>query len=503
MTPRREWFDSLQEIPEGCFTVNIANKDSLSARGKGSVTVEAVVEGKKLTHTLSDVLFVPGLSKNLFSISKATSNGCTAIMKDKQCEIVRDQSIIAIGVKKSNLYGMLFKTQPHSSSCLAEKNRKPTLMTWHNRLAHVHMDLVKRVIGDDELPEDNDYFCEVCILGKQHRLSFSKDAKKRQKKPGELIHGDLCGPMSTMSVGGSSYFLLLKDDSTNYMFVYFLREKSQVMDKMKQFLLDWRLLSGRKIQRIRTDNGGEFTGKEFESWLLNKNIRHETSAPYVPQQNGFIERSNRTVVEATRSMLHSSGIPLTLWAEVTQTAVHVLNLIPSKSLNYKTPSEQLTGRKGRIDHLRVLGSDVYVLKHENQRKKLDSKAEKGILVGYSLNNNAYRVYMGGKRVLVAKDVIIRERVMNQTSLDPVKTDAVCVKKMGPFSFKENRDHDHFDVSLHSKRSCYIKSAEFLLSGSSPKTGNTVTPDSCFILFFAAHSTGNRENNSLYLISIWR
>jgi transposase InsO family protein len=450
MTPRREWFESLEEIPEGCFNINIANKDSLSARGRGSITVEAVVEGRKQTHTLSDVLFVPGLSKNLFSISKAASNGCTAIMTDKQCQIMRDQRTIAVGVKKSNLYRMLFKTQFHTFGCLAEKNPKPTLMTWHNRLAHVNMDLVKRAVGynGSPSPEDRDHFCEGCILGKQHRLSFLKDERKRQENPGDLIHGDLCGPMSTISVGGSSYFLLLKDDCTNYMFVYFIRKKSQVMEKMQQFLLDWRVLSRRKIQRIRTDNGGEFMGKQFKSWLLNKSIRHETSVPYVPQQNGFIERSNRTVVEATRSMLHSSGVPLSLWAEATQTAVHVLNLIPSKSLGYKSPTEQLTGIQGTIDHLRVFGSDAYVLKHEHQRKKLDAKAEKGILVGYSTNNNAYRIFLGGKRLVVAKDVLIRERIINQTFLDSMKTNVASMMKKEPMTPLKENDHEFaMDICL--------------------------------------------------------
>ena len=225
------------------------------------------------------------------------------------------------------------------------------------------------------------------------------------------------------------------------------KEKSQVMEKMQQFLLDWRLLSTSKVKRLRTDNGGEFTGKKLESWLLNKNIRHETSVPYVPQQNGFIERSNRTVVEATRSMLHSSGVPLSLWAEATHTAVHVLNLIPNKSLNYKTPIEQLTGTKGRIDHLRVFGSDVYVLKQEHQRKKLDAKSEKGILVGYSLNNNAYRVFMGGKEIVVAKDVVIRERGINETSLDQMRTEAVSAMKKQPRTPVKESTCDEFVVDV--------------------------------------------------------
>jgi hypothetical protein len=145
-------------------------------------------------------------------------------------------------------------------------------------------------------------------------------------------------------------------------------------------------------------------------------------------------------------MLHSSRVSLSLWAEATQPA-HVLNLIPNKSLNYKTPTEQLTGTNGRIDHLRVFGSDVYVLKQGHQRKKLDAKAEKGILVGYSSNNNAYRVFMGGKQIVIAKDVIIRERVISQTTLDHMKTEAVSVTQKEPMTSHEENSRDEFVVDV--------------------------------------------------------
>lgn len=94
-----------------------------------------------------------------------------------------------------------------------------------------------------------------------------------------------------------------------------------------------------QVNRIRTDHGGEFSSKDFQQYTTGRGIKHEISAPYAPEQNGYIERSNRTVVEAVRSLLHAKNLPLGLWAEAVATVVHVLNRSVNKRLNSLTPYE--------------------------------------------------------------------------------------------------------------------------------------------------------------------
>ena len=83
--------------------------------------------------------------------------------------------------------------------------------------------------------------------------------------------------------------------------------------------------------------------------------KRELSTPYNPQQNGVVERKNRTIMEATREMLHDQDIPMHLWAEATRTVVYVQNCTPHKVLEKKTPEEVFSSKKPEVNHLRIFG----------------------------------------------------------------------------------------------------------------------------------------------------
>lgn len=136
------------------------------------------------------------------------------------------------------------------------------------------------------------------------------------------------------------------------------------------------------MQRIKTDQGGEFKNHEFEEFTKDKGIIHEFSAAYMSEQNGFIERSNRTIVEAVRSMLHSGQLPLNLWAEAANTAVFVWNRTVNKQLSTITPFEKMFSQVPDVSFLRVFGSTAYLHIPKKQRTKLAAKSQKLIMVGY-------------------------------------------------------------------------------------------------------------------------
>ena len=165
-------------------------------------------------------------------------------------------------------------------------------------------------------------FCEGCILGKQHRNSFPKDEAVRAKNPRELFYADLCGKMSQSSIGGANYFLLLKDDYSKYCFVYFLKEKSDVLESLCKFYVDVRADNAKiNLIKFRSDCGKKFCNESVEKCLLAKGIKHELSTPRALEQNGYIERQNRTIVESAKSVLHVQNLPRYLWAKATATAV--------------------------------------------------------------------------------------------------------------------------------------------------------------------------------------
>ena len=141
------------------------------------------------------------------------------------------------------------------------------------------------------------------VGGKQYRSSF-KASETETKEPLELVHSDVCGKMNHKSIGGAEYFLTFVDEKTHYILVYPLKTKDEVSERF----LKWKALvenfSGKKLKRLRIDNGGEYTSKRFEAHLRSCGIQHDKTIPKTPEQNGVAERLIRTLVESSRSTLN-------------------------------------------------------------------------------------------------------------------------------------------------------------------------------------------------------
>ena len=162
-----------------------------------------------------------------------------------------------------------------------------------------------------------------------------------------------------------------------------MKNKDEVFSKFKEFKALIENLTKKKIKTIRSDNGGEFTSNEFKELCKESGIKRELSAPYNPQQNGIVERKNKTIMEAARAMLHDQDLPMHLWEKAARTVVYVQNRTPHKVLKNKTLEEVFSEKKPEISHLRVLGCLVYIQIPKVKRTKLDPSGKKGIFVGYS------------------------------------------------------------------------------------------------------------------------
>jgi hypothetical protein len=209
-----------------------------------------------------------------------------------------------------------------------------------------------------------------------------------------MVHVDLAGPMSVESLGGARYAMLVVDAATRLRMLYPLRAKSQVPKYMEECEADMRaLLDGRSIKALRTDNGGEFISSALSKWCKQRGILQTFTAPHASQQNGLAERSIRTVMNMTRCLLEQSGLDKRFWAEAMNTAVYLINRLPTAALDGDTPYHAAFGKHARMDHLRMFGCLAYVHVYDGQRKKIDPKAWRGILVGYDPHNRTcYRVY---------------------------------------------------------------------------------------------------------------
>ena len=166
------------------------------------------------------------------------------------------------------------------------------------------------------------------------------------------------------------------------------------------------------VGTLRSDRGGEYMSKEFDAFLAGRGIKHQFIVPYTPQQNGFAERKNRSLMEMAQCMVKRQQLPHVFWLEAVMCATYILNRCPTKSLQSITPYEAWHGKKPSIGHLRVFGCLAYALVPMQQRRKLDDKAVKCIFVGYSAESKGYRLYHPqSKRILISQDVVFVEDAM--------------------------------------------------------------------------------------------
>ncbi|WRX18659.1 Integrase [Theobroma cacao] len=173
--------------------------------------------------------------------------------------------------------------------------------------------------------------------GKQIRTSLKTKNIVSTFRPLELLHIDLFGPISTTSLGGKSYGFVIVDDYSRYTWVYFLAHKNDALPAFVNYYKKVENEKGLAIVSIRSDHGGEFEGDEFENFCNENGLDHNFFAPRTPQQNGVVERKNRTLKVMARTMLCENNIPKYFWAEVINIAAYILNKVSIRAMISKTP----------------------------------------------------------------------------------------------------------------------------------------------------------------------
>jgi len=175
--------------------------------------------------------------------------------------------------------------------------------------------------------------------------------------------------------------------------VNFIREKSDTFDVFKDLCTKLQREKDCGIVRIRSDHGTEFENAKFDEYCLSEGIKHEFSSPITPQQNGVVERKNRTLQESARVMLHAKHLPYRFWAEAMNTTCHIHNRVTLRTGTTTTLYELWKGRKPIVKYCHVFGSKCYILSDRDYRRKMDPKSDEGIFLCYSTNSRAYRVYI--------------------------------------------------------------------------------------------------------------
>ena len=424
ITSHFEYFASYEEFATP-LQVRIGNNTYLHAKGRGTVNILCLVDGEWFDHYIINVLYVPDIAYNLFSIGAALDKGLVYRAEMNACILTKDNQTVIIGMRKDRLYKLLIRVRMPETP-LALTARASTSKLWRKGLRHQNKRYLKpcgiSVTGSEK------ELCAGCVYDKHHRQSSGQRIKKASKV-GELIHSDVCGPMQEVWIGGARYFCTFKDDFSHYRRVYFLRDKSEVKDKLKDFLSFVKTSSGNNVKILLTDGGKEYDNQEVRAILNAAGIEHRKTAPYTSQQNGIAERENRFIVESARSMINAKRLPLKLWAEAVNTAVYVLNRTGSSPVPGKTPYELWYGKQDTVDNLHVFGTECFVHISKEKRCKWDRRSVKGVLVGYSDSKSSYRVWIPEKdKVFVTHDVLFQGELLCATHDEHSSITAITVNK---------------------------------------------------------------------------
>jgi hypothetical protein len=182
------------------------------------------------------------------------------------------------------------------------------------------------------------------------------------------------------------------------------------------------------VKKIRSDNGSEFMNLQVEEYLEEEGIKHEFSAPYMPQQNGVVERKNRTLIDMARTMLGEYKMHERFWSEDVNTTFHAINRLYLHRLLKKMSYELLIDNKPNVLYFRVFGSKCYILVKKGRHSKFAPKVVEGFLLGYDSNTKAYRVFNKSSGLVeVSSDVVFDETngsPREQVDLDDVDENEV-------------------------------------------------------------------------------
>nr|GEW53167.1 hypothetical protein [Tanacetum cinerariifolium] len=206
--------------------------------------------------------------------------------------------------------------------------------------------------------------------------------------------------MRVASINGKKYILVIVDDYSRYTWTLFLCSKDETAEVLKEFLTMIQRNLQAPVITVRTDRGTKFLNKKLNAFFKEEGIEHQTSTARTPEQNGAVERRSRTLVEAARTMLSASQLPLFFWAEAIATACYTQNrsiIIPTHG---KTSYHIINDRKPSIKHLHIFGCICYITRYGKNLNKMKEKRDQCILVGYSTQSKGYRVYNNRTRMIV-------------------------------------------------------------------------------------------------------
>jgi hypothetical protein len=306
----------------------------------------------------------------------------------------------------------------------------------------------------------------------------SKTDKSKLEKL-EIICSDLKGPMPKLSIHKNKWFIIFVCAKTKFITVYFMKDKTETLEKLQQFKLEYPDMFGHKMKVFQCDEDKMFVEKELKKWCINNQILLHTSPPYHHASNGMAERAIQTVMDKTITIMAEHQAPEGYWEQAVDTAVYLLNRTPVKKLEWKTPYEALFNEIPDISHLVPFYSKgMYHLTKDERKNTLSQKSTECRMLGYNpYGKNQYRIIpLMGHKILNRRDVTFNE-IKDDSNLknkDASLKKQISKRKVSPiksyYNFRDEKfrktDFENTDENNNNfLNNAYWSENEFVLQSS--------------------------------------
>ncbi|GJV38252.1 retrovirus-related pol polyprotein from transposon TNT 1-94 [Tanacetum coccineum] len=309
----------------------------------------------------------------------------------------------------------LVRSTALKSCCMSSDPQENVTSVAYNLACTNQPDPNYLVRGLPQFKFDKDHLCSACQLGKSKKSTHKPKMINTIMEVLHTLHMDLCYPLRVQIINGKKYILVIVDDFSRFTWVKFLRSKDETPAFVINLLKQLQVGLNKTVRFVRTDNGTEFVNKDLTDYYESVDITHEKTILITPQQNGIVERRNRTLVEAARTMLILSNASLFLWAEAMATACYTQNRSLVHTLHDKTPYELVHDKKLDLSFLHVFRALCYPTNDSKDLGKLKAKADIRFFVGYAPNRKGYRIYNKQTRKIMETIHVTFNELTRQTA----------------------------------------------------------------------------------------
>nr|GEW82720.1 ribonuclease H-like domain-containing protein [Tanacetum cinerariifolium] len=383
--------DEIEEVNANCILMANLQQASTSGHPQQALKNKGIVNSGCSRHMIGNKAY-------LADYQDIHDRGFVAFGSIQEKLLDESQVLLRL-LKQSNMYSFDLQNVVPSGylTCLFAKASIDESNLWHMRLGHVNFKTMNKLVKGNlvsGLPLkifNNDHSCFACQKGKQHKATYKAKLENSISQPLQMLHMDLFGPTSVMSINHKKYCLVVTDDFSRFCWVFFLATKDETSKVLKPFITAIENQINKKVKVIRCDNGTEFKNRNLDEFCGLKGIKKEYINARTPQQNRVVERKNRTLIKAAKTMIIDSSLPITFWAEAVNTACYVLNRALMTKTQNKTPYELLNVKKPRLDFMRPFRCPVTILKTLDPLGKFKGKADEGFFVRKAMSDQHYIV----------------------------------------------------------------------------------------------------------------